>query len=171
MLFASMSNLLGQKNDKQQSQAEEFSNRAGVLIESEFINIGVVSEVIVQVVHHKDLIQNTKKSALYFEYVYKTSIVSLVKKAYLDVDEIEGLIKSIKNIQTNALTKLPESYTEVTFKSKTGFKAGAYFKPNVGKWMGFVKLNDYDDNSFTTMFAKDLQLLLELLEKAKIKLQ
>jgi hypothetical protein len=56
------------------------------------------------------------------------------KVASLDSDEIEGLIKSIKNLKTNVFPSTRDTYTEVTNKSRTGFETRAYYDIGKLKW-------------------------------------
>ncbi len=86
----------------------------------------------------------------------------------LDADEIDGLIKSIKIIQNKILPTNPINYTEVAFKSRSGFMAGCFSKTNT--WNTFVKIDEFDSNSYVFMEKEDLATLLELLTQAKAKL-
>ena len=84
--------------EKEQSNAEAFSAKAGTLMQKEFVEIGTVKKAKVQVLYYTDLISNIKKSALKFEYDVVSSYSTDTKVAILDVDEIDGLMKSIKLI-------------------------------------------------------------------------
>lgn len=159
----------GQTKEKELSQAELFSAQAGTLIERQFIEIGKVKGVEVKVLKYKDLNGGTEKSALRFEYDYRSTYTSDTKIASLDVDEIDGLIKSIKNLQANVFTTNREVYTEVTFRSRTGFEAGAYYSPDKGKWSAYVQIEKYDRNSTVFLSTEDFITLLGLVESAKIK--
>jgi len=66
------------------------------------------------VIKYKDLNNGTSKSALRFEYEYKSSYSSDSKIASLDLDEIDGLIKSMKNLQSTVFPSTRDIYTEVT---------------------------------------------------------
>jgi hypothetical protein len=154
------------KIEKQTTQAEQFSATSGTLIEKQFIDIGKVKGVAVQVMKFKDLNNGASKSALRFEYVYKSSYSSDTKIATLDLDEIDGLIKSINNLKTTVFSSTRNVYTEVTFTSRTGFKAGAYYDVDKAKWVTFVKLEKFDSNSQVFLTTEDFTTLLTLVEKA-----
>ena len=95
----------------------------------------------------KDLINSRSKSALRFEYEYKSSYTSDTKIATLDLDEIDGLIKSMNGLKTNVFPSTRDVYTEVTFTSRKGFKAGAYYDVDKAKWVAYMKLEKFDSNS------------------------
>ena len=59
--------------EKQLSNADQFSAKAGTLIENQFIDIGQVKGVQVKVLKLKDLNDGTTKTALRLEYEYKSS--------------------------------------------------------------------------------------------------
>jgi len=167
-----------QTKEEELSNAEKFSVKAGSLIQKEFVKIGSVknalskTDVTIEVVKFTDLITNTKQSALRFEYLYEKvngySYSSDTKAAILDVDEIDGLIKSIKIIQEQIFPSTVTNYTEVFFKSRGGFEAGCYW--NQGIWSTCLKLKKYDKNSLISLSKDDFLSLLSLLEQAKTKL-
>ena len=160
----------GQTKEKELTQAEQFSSQAGTLIERQFIDIGKVKGVEIKVLKYKDLNAGTGKSALRFEFEYKSSYSTDTKIASLDADEIDGLIKSIKNLQTNVFPTTREIYTEVTFKSRTGFEAGAYYSPDKTKWSTYVQIEKFDRNSMVFLSTEDFASLLSLIEQAKAKM-
>ena len=150
------------------SNAEKFSEKSGTLIQKEFADLGDVKKCKVQIATFTDLISNQKTSAVRFEYETANSYGSSTKLALLDVDEIDGLIKSFKIIQDKIFPTTPINYSEVSFTSRSGFEAGAY----VGKsgWSAFLKLEKYDSKSFVFIEKEDLPKLISILEQAKSKL-
>ncbi len=158
------------KVEKQTTQAEQFSATAGTLIEKQFVDIGKVKGISVQVMKLKDLNSGTAKSALRFEYEYKSSYTSDTKIGTLDLDEIDGLIKSMNNLKTNVFSSTRDIYTEVTFKSRTGFEAGAYYDVDKKKWSAYVQIEKYDKNSIVFLTTDDFNALLALVEQAKTKM-
>lgn len=159
-----------QTKEKELTQAEQFSSQAGTLIERQFLEVGKIKGIEVKVLKYKDLNSGTSKSALRFEYEYKSSYSTDTKITSLDADEIDGLIKSIKNLQTNVFTSTKDVYTEVTFKSRTGFEAGAYFSPDKSKWTAYLQIEKYDRNSLVFLSTEDFSTLLSLVEQAKAKM-
>jgi len=158
----------GQANTKEQelSKAVKFSSKSGTLIKKEFINVGTLKDVKIQVIHYTDLISNTSVDALRFEHEVVGSYSSDTKVALLDTDEIDGLIKSIKMMQEKVFTSTPKYYTEVTYKSRGGFEAGCFWSSK-GKWSTYLKLEKFDDKSYVFLKQSDFPELLKLLNKAK----
>lgn len=154
--------------EQEVSNAEKFSERAGSLVQKEFIDIGSLKKCDIQVATFTDLISGQKSSAVRFEYEYKSSYSSDTKVALLDEDEIDGLMKSIKIIQDKVLPTTATNYTEVNFRSRSGFAAGCFSKKE--SWTTFMKLEKFDSNSYVFMDKEDLTSLLNLLQQAKAKL-
>ena len=90
------------------------------------------------------------------------------KSAMLDADEIDGLMKSIKLIQDKVLITTPATYTEVYYRSRSGFEAGCY--TSKGSWSCYLKLEKYDSKSYVWINAEELTKLYGILEQAKLKM-
>lgn len=168
MVTMTFAQQVGKVKEQNISNAEKFSDRAGSLIQKEFIDIGSLKKCDIQIARFTDLIGGQTSSAVRFEYEYKSSYSSDTKVALLDEDEIDGLIKSIKIIQGKVLPTTPTNYTEVSFKSRSGFMAGCFSEKK--SWTSYMKLDKYDSNSYVFMDKDDLSKLLELMEQAKLKL-
>ena len=169
LIILSLSNF-AQTKEKEITQAEQFSAQAGVLMEKQFYEIGKIKGLEVKVLKIKDLSSGVTKKSLRFEYAYKSSYSSDTKIAALDFEEIDGLIKSIENLKANVFTSTKDVYTEVTFKSRTGFEAGAYFNIEKSKWMAYVQVEKYDRNSMLLLTPEDFTTLLSLIEQARNKM-
>jgi len=78
------------------------------------------------------------------------------------------LIKSLKIIQDKILPTTASNYTEVNFRSRSGFSAGCFSKKD--SWSAYMKLERYDSDSYVWMNKDDLSKLLALMEQAKSKL-
>jgi hypothetical protein len=167
-VVASFSQQVAKAKEQEVSNAEKFSERSGTLVQKEFIDIGTLKKCEIQVAIFTDLISGQKSSAVRFEYESKSSYSSDTKVAILDEDEIDGLIKSIKIIQSKVLPSKASNYTEVNFRSRSGFSAGCFSKKDT--WTTFMKLEKYDSNSYVFMEAEDLAELLKILEASKLKL-
>lgn len=157
---------VGKAKEQEISNAEKFSERAGTLVQKEFIDIGTLKKCEIRVAKFTDLISGQKSSAVRFEYEYKGSYTSDTKIAMLDEDEIDGLMKSIKIIQEKVLPTVTSNYIEVNFRSRSGFAAGCFSKKD--SWTTFMKLERYDSNSYVFMDKDDLAQLLAILQKAKV---
>ncbi|MBE2188821.1 MAG: hypothetical protein IAE98_05080, partial [Candidatus Kapabacteria bacterium] len=137
----------------------------------QFSTVGRFGGITVKVLKLKDLNDNLSISALRFEYDYSSKYSTDTKIATLDNDEVEGLVKSIKNLQSNVFTSTRETYTEVTFTSRNDFQAGAYFSTDKQNWVSYIKLSKYDSNSIVFIQQKDLETLLGIIEIAKLKMK
>lgn len=155
--------------EKEISNAEKFSSKAGTLIQKEFIDVGTINKTVVQVIHYSDLISNETVSSVRFEYEVVSSYSTDTKIASLDADEIDGLIKSIRMMQEKVFAMTPTNYTEVTYRSRGGFEAGCYWSK--GDWATYLKLEKYDEKSYVFLKKDDFPALLALLEKAKTMLK
>jgi len=162
--------IFGQKEavQKQQSNAEKFSDKAGTLIQKEYEPIGDVAKCKIQVLTFKDLLDGHKVTAIQFEYEYHASYGSDTKLAVLDADEVDACLASIKMIREKVMPLKANKYTEVSFKSRSGFEAGCFSKKD--KWSGYMKLSKYDSNSFVFFEEGDFSMLYSLLQSAKTKL-
>ena len=150
------------------SNAEKFSDRSGTLIKKEFESVGNLNKCLIQIALYTDLISGQKSTAVRFEYEHQSSYSSDTKIALLDADEIDGLIKSLKIIQEKILPTSISNYTEVSFRSRSGFSAGCFSKKD--SWSAYMKLERYDSDSYVWLDKDDLSKLLNLMEQAKLKL-
>lgn len=162
-------NVLAQNKETSLSNAEQFSAQSGTLIEKTFIDVGKVKGLEIMVLKLKDLNSSKSLNALRFEYVYKSSYSSDTKVKSLDSDEIDGLVKTLKKLQEVFLTER-EIYTEVSFKSRTGFEAGAFFDVDKKTWNAFIQVERFDKNSRLYLTPNDFEEILKLVELAQSKM-
>ncbi len=169
LFVATTTTSFGQSKEKELTQAEQFSSQAGTLIERQFIDVGKIKGLSIRVLKSKDINRepSTESSALRFEYEHKGTYVTDTKISSLDIDEIDGLIKSIKNLQNNIFPSTKVVYTEISFKSRTGFEAGAYFVTDKNKWSPYVQVKKFDNNSMVYLSIEDFNSLLNMVEQAK----
>ena len=144
--------------------------QSGTLIERQFIDIGKLKALEVKVLKLKDLNSGLSKSALRFELSTESRYSSDTKISSLDLEEIDDLIKAIRNLQSSVFPTKPDVYTEVTFKSKTGFEAGVYFDTAKEKWISYLQLDKYRRDSMLFLSTEDFTSLLSLVTKAKQKM-
>jgi hypothetical protein len=156
------------KVEAQKSNAEKFSERAGFLIKKEYTDLGEVKKCKIQLITFTDMVSGQTSSGIQFSYDYKASYGTDTKLAMLDDDEIEGLMKSIKIIKDKVLTTTPSAYTEVSFKSRTGFAAGCFVNKDKN-WDAYLKLEKYDSNSYVFLDKEDLDQIVSLLNHVFMK--
>ena len=160
-----------QTNDKGLTQAEQLTSQAGQLIETQFIEVGKLRELEIKVLKFIDLQSNQSYTALRFELKLKSAYSNDTKIASLDLDEIDDLVQAIKNFQTNVFPTKREVYTEVSYRSKTGFEAGAYYNLTKGNWTSYIQLDKYGRDSLMFLSIDDFQTLLNYILKAKEKMK
>ena len=114
------------------------------------------------------MISEKSTSAVRFEYEVKSSYSTDTKKAMLDADEIDGLLKSIKVMKDRIFPSTSDTYSEVTYRSRAGFEAGCYWSKD--KWTTYLKLEKYDGKSYVFLGQEDFTTLYELLVQAHAKL-
>lgn len=158
------------QQERQRGNAESFSRKSGTLMSKQFLPIGEIKSLKIQVVHYKDLINENREQAIRFEYEYYDSYLNQTetKLGSLDKDELEGLIKSIHMMRTVVFNSFPEYYTEVSFVSRTGFKAGCYSMP--GDWKFYLQLDQYDDRSYVWLNKEDSATILNILNQSNERL-
>ena len=154
--------------EKDQSNAEIFSAKSGTLMQKEFLALSNIKNCKIEVLHFTDLITSSKQSGLKFSMDVVSSYSTDTKTAMLDADEIDGLMKSIKLIQEKVLITSPATYTEVNYRSRSGFEAGCF--TSKGSWSCFLKLEKYDSKSYVWINTEDLANLYSILEQAKTKM-
>lgn len=159
---------IDKEKEIERSNIEKFSNRSGVLIQKEFEDIGSIKKCQVQIAVFTDLISNQVTKGVRFEYEYKNSYTSDTKLALLDEDEISSFITSLTLIKEKVLPSSPTNYTEVSYKSRSGFEGGCFKSKN--SWSIYIKLEKYDSNSYVFMDQQDIDTLLDLMKLAKSKL-
>jgi len=147
------------------SKLEQFSDRSGLVFERQFIKVGNIRGVEIQVYRITDLVAKSTESGVRFEYSSGLAYSRDTKIAVLDADELDGLIKTIELLKASVFGSTRDAYTEVVFRSRSGFQAGAYYSDK--RWTAYLKLERYDSLSQVTMRTEDFDLVLALLQKAK----
>jgi hypothetical protein len=155
-------------NQPVKSKVETFTEETGTLIETTVEEIGTLRySLSIKVLKLKNLITGVKINGISFELNNRKNI--------LDADEIDGLVKSLSIMKDAAATTKPV-YTELTYKSRTGFEVGAFFdldkraQNGTGekKWMYYLKLSRGE--SATSLNPADFMAFCGYMEAAKNKL-
>lgn len=149
------------------TNAEEFAAKSGTLIERVWTEVGKIKGVSIRIVTYTDLISKAKVPSLRFEKeIYSSySKTSDTKIASLDKDEVEGLIKALEIIANEVIIQKRTDYSEVTFRSRSGFEAGCFSKKD--SWDIYLKLEKFDSKSYEFLDKENLPQLIELIKKAK----
>ena len=160
---------LSQERSKDLSNAELFSSQAGTLIEKEFIDVGKINNnTEIKILKITDMISGASIQSLRITTTLKSSYSDDTKIAQLDSDEIDGLIKSLNIIKERVFNTNVTNYTEITFKSRSGFEAGCFWSKN--EWKTYLQIEKYDRKSMVWLKRSDFDHFLELLMAAKTKI-
>src|SRR6266404_1791342 len=130
---------------RDKSNIEKFTEKSGGLLEKTYLSIGSVGGVKVEVLVLTDLMVNSKITGVRFEMEKVTSYSTSTKVAFLDQDEIDGLAKSLGILKAKVFQSKRDTYTEINFRSRSGFEAGAFYDTDKGKWATFMKLERFED--------------------------
>lgn len=174
MLLCFALSVFGQNSTAQQkemtfSNAEKFSDKSGILLQKEFIdlgNVGNLGKCKIQVAIFTDLISKNSVKAVRLEYYYPGD--DNAKIALIDADEVDGALKSIKMLKESTFTTQPENYTEVYFTSRSGFCVGAFYANK--KWTTFMEIKRGGYHSYVSIKEDDFTNLYALFQQAKAKL-
>jgi hypothetical protein len=112
------------QTEEKQSNIEKFSEQAGKLIEKNFSKIGETKFVEIEVLKVKDINAGKDFSAL--RLIQKVSLGAKGAINAIDQDEVDALTKSM-NAMFSIFNTTRETYTEVSFTSRSGFKVGSYY--------------------------------------------
>ena len=148
--------LFAQKDSVNQSLLEKFSNKSGSLIRKEYLEIGKISGLEIDLMIIKNLSDPQFKQISGCRIDYQGQYSSY--HAFIDIDELGALMSAIQIIQTNIFIDTTSNYTEVNFKSRSGFQAGCYNDKKSKEWSPFVQVVSYSDKSLVflnqTEFAR-----------------
>jgi hypothetical protein len=169
------------------SNIEKFSLRSGALIQHEYMDIGSVTGIgdvwssfkkpncKIQIDIETDLINSTVSKGVRLES-YETQGNSLVRGviSYLDTDEIDAAIKSIKIIKTTILPKTVDHHTEVSFISRGGFifSCDSKEKSKEKNWeiILFVHSNRSPERTIISLNENEFDKLYSYFQEARNKL-
>ena len=143
------------------SNAEKFADSAGRLVRKEYIGFGHILTYNIQVIHLTDLVNGTRRNALRF-------INTQNQEAYLDEDEVAALSISMYTISEKVLSTTPANYTEVKYRSRSGFEAGCFY--DKGAWQTYLRMKRHDDATMIVMKKSDFAVFLQILDNVKAKI-
>jgi len=149
--------------EKTLTNASIFSARSGTLFLKEFIEIGEIRLLKVNVIKMKDLNSGDQISFLNFEL--PSGLDKII--ASLDKEEVDGLLSSVSEILLNVINTTASVYTEYIYRSKEDLKLVAYCKKGQSDWTIILKLNNYDFKALFGLRIDDLNKFIEYLQRAK----
>ncbi len=116
---------------KKVCNADVFANQTGTLIKQEYNDLVEINKCKISLVHLTNLKDNKDMHTLRFEFVMCNVI------ANLDEDEIDDMLKYLNDIKNTHIKTKPKKYTELMFKSRSGFEFGCYFEDD--KWKFYMR--------------------------------
>ena len=159
-----------QKDTSNQSLIEKISQKSGSLIKKEFENIGSIKGQNLSI----DLLRISSLSEPSLKQINGCRIevtnTYSTYTAFLDADELGALINAMRIIQTTVFPDTATKYTEVIFKSKSGFQIGCYFDVKAKEWSAFVQVVTYTDKSIVFLAPSDFTKLAGLIQTVINKL-
>jgi hypothetical protein len=154
--------------ESRQTNHEIFAATAGVLQVTEFYDLASppvkYGKAAFVLVRSRNTQSNEMSIALRVEF---TDSDGYEHRAFLDQDEIVSLEGALRYILQNRaeLINRAKTYTEVTYQSRGGFRAGLYVSP-AGNSVG-----EYMDVGNCSVFFHELERLSEVIDEALFKLE
>jgi len=167
--FAQIEQLV--KNGEEKSGALLFSERAGSLIVSSYYSLGSVGKlgmlykpVVFEVILFEDVISNEKEACMRLTVTSENTLYY----GYLDADEIDACIKSIKFIRENTLLSKPRIETKCEYKSRAGVRFGARYQSS--NWRIYIQSNVLNNSIVRFDDINEILSLENVFIKAKGKI-
>lgn len=176
VLLASLSivaNAQDEQNEKSKNQVDEFLAKDGVLRTKEFYPLGSVGDVKFENLIVRDVVSGKKIGVLTVETSNYSSVETERYIGSLDVDEIDGCIKSLKYIKDIVAQTPPRTVTEFEYETKDGVRFGCYNKTDkkgAGYWVLYIKTKKYISRSSELLPLEKINDVIAIFEKAKLEL-
>ncbi|WP_158825968.1 hypothetical protein [Mucilaginibacter lacusdianchii] len=156
-----------------QSSLQLFAHTPGLILKKESIDLGYVKNIGFKRVEVTDVINNQARTALFVYISSSTPGVYARSKAYLDSDEIPGLLNAISHVMKFVAVKtVPTNDVEYYYISRGGVKlvlknpAAQGLFQSKRKWN--ISMGNFREQSYLSV--DDLTKLKTFLETAKAKL-
>ncbi|MBL0136936.1 MAG: hypothetical protein IPP86_00210 [Bacteroidetes bacterium] len=154
-----------QKDTLYKSLLEKFSERSGSLMKREFFDVGKIRGMKIKMMKITNLTDPGSKTLSGARFECSTQYSDYI--AFVDADELDGLIASLDFIQSKIFNDTAKTYTEVEFKTRGGFKSGCYFSQNDNKWSGYIQVASYSDKSMVFLEQEDFGKFKNMVEQVK----
>lgn len=127
--------------------------------------IGSVKRVEIKKLALTDVLTNSSLSGVKLETSISKTYGTTTEACFLDADEVDAFIKSAKFLLTPPATGA-DIYVELQFTSRGGFQSGA-FSDKSGNWKYFIKLDQFDRDSYVFLDKYEFERLSELVMRSK----
>ena len=147
---------------------EEFSSRSGTLIQREFTRVGEFSNPYrVDVVKVTDLV--SKQSIQGVRISANVGAGAARESAFLDSEELSNLISAIVLMKASISTTVPDTFTDLAFRSRGGIEVGAFYANR--RWNIYVRIDRFDPKTSVNLDQNELDSLRDLLTQAKERIK
>lgn len=159
--------------ENRKSKLELFSAQSGKLIEKRFDRLGNIptemNSLDLSVVTFTDVQTKEKVSGIQLEGKALSAAGNRAVTAFIDADEVDALLKSLRYLRATVFLTKADTYTEYLFLSRSGFMAGCFYSKE--KWQPFVQPSRVEENSLVSLAPAGLDQLIAKVEQGKAKLQ
>lgn len=163
---------IAEQNSKSKIETQFLTK--GKLIKKEFIPLGVIqskyTSIDVAILKLEDLTTGVKIFGVKVSFEASSSYSSSTKSAFIDRDEINDVIITLKKMNENIINTTPSNYTEVIYVCRSGYEIGVYYDKSK-KWVAYMKLEEYDSNSDLFLETDALLTFQILLQQAQTKFE
>ena len=149
------------------TNVEEFSSRSGTLIQREFTRVGDFSGVRVDVVRVSDLIGKTSVQGVRISANVGANAGR--DTVFLDADELDTFLKATALMRTAAFSTTPDSFTDVTYRTRGGITIGAVYANT--RWNPYMRLDRFDAKSALNVDQNEIESLRDLIAQAKERIK
>ncbi len=127
--MAQESNEDGPIGQKTLSKAEEYYTRSGKIIETQFHTLGTIRNVNIKMLQIFDHAEHVELRAIKLDMQTEGQF-SRYRAAIIDKDEVDDLLTALKLMRDKIYPTTRNTYTEVSYNSRSGFEVGCYFEPS-----------------------------------------
>jgi len=149
------------------TNVEEFSSRSGTLIQREFTRIGEFTGVRVDVVKVSDLIGKTSIQGVRISANAGASAAR--DTVFLDADELDTFLKATALMKAAAFSTTPDSFTDVTYRSRGGITIGAVYANK--RWNPYLRLDRFDQKTSLSVDQSEIESLRDLIAHVKERMK
>lgn len=149
LIFVSVATF-GQALEKHLTRTEEFSRKAGSIIEKDFKTFVTFKKIDIQIVTYRDYKAGDSAVFVRLEYYYKSSNTYLNenKAAVIEKEELPDLIKAANEMEARFFKNVYNNYIEFEYKCDSGLMIGAFVDTaNSNVMRRFVKLESSSNSS------------------------
>jgi hypothetical protein len=172
LLYLAVPALAQKEEAREPNHSEALSNRTGTLLQEEMIYTGGTEKFAIEAIKVTDLLTGESSRMLLLVHNRPGPIMgsSRIKTAAIEGQEIDDLAKALRYMIDVVFKTSPHRYTEVNFKSRSGFEVGAEFDQKRHHWMPYMKFRKGERVDRVYFNYSELAKALDTIELARAKL-